>query len=156
MKKQSAGLLIFRRKPQLEVLLVHPGGPFWARRDVGAWSIPKGEFTDESPLEAAIRETAEELGHIFRGTFLPLRSIRQSSGKTIHAWALEADFNPKTMVCNTFEIEWPPKSGRRQSFPEVDRAEWFDVVMAKEKILGAQVPLLEQLVELDKDVVDRG
>ena len=143
--KQSAGLLLFRRRTQIEVLLVHPGGPFWMRKDDGAWSIPKGEFTSEPPLEAAVRETAEELGTVFDGKFIPLQPIKQSGGKMVYAWALETDFNPVHLVSNKFEMEWPPKSGRRTTFPEVDRAEWFPIAVANTKILQSQAPLLANL-----------
>ena len=159
MPKQSAGLLLFRVKPsgpaRLEVLLVHPGGPFWAKKDEAAWSIPKGEFSDgEEPLAAAKREFEEEMGRTVEGTFLPLEPIKQPGGKRVLAWAVCADFDPTTLRSNTFSMEWPPKSGRTQQFPEVDRAAWFDLDMAKQKILKGQAPLLDQLstkVRMDKD-----
>ena len=130
--KPSAGLLMFRRCGGApEVLLVHPGGPFWTKRDLGAWSIPKGEFApDEDPLAAARREFEEETGIAPAGEFIPLTPRRQPSGKLVHAWAFEADCDPATIVSNTFEIEWPPGSGRRQAFPEVDRAAWFPLDLA--------------------------
>ena len=129
------------------MLLVHPGGPFWAKKDDGAWSIPKGEFTDdEDPLAAAKREFHEEVGADPAGEFLPLEPIRQAGGKLVLAWALESDFDPAALKSNMFSMEWPPKSGRQQQFPEVDRAAWFKLETAKEKILKSQQPLLDQLV----------
>jgi predicted NUDIX family NTP pyrophosphohydrolase len=149
MPRQSAGLLLFRRRPiGVEVLLTHPGGPFWARKDEGAWSIPKGEFPDgEDPLAAARREFREETGIEAAGEFLPLAPIRQAGGKLVLAWALESDFDPAQLKSNTFSMEWPPKSGRQQQFPEVDRAAWFDLEMARQRILKSQQPLLDQLAE---------
>jgi predicted NUDIX family NTP pyrophosphohydrolase len=154
--KQSAGLLLFRVKPAaVEVLLVHPGGPFWAKKDDGAWSIPKGEFSDaEEPLAAARREFEEEMGRPVEGEFLPLEPIRQAGGKLVLAWAVRADFDPTTLRSNTFSMEWPPKSGRQQQFPEVDRAAWFDLDVAKQKILKGQAGLLDELgtrVKMYKD-----
>jgi predicted NUDIX family NTP pyrophosphohydrolase len=144
--KRSAGLLLFRRTRGLEVLLVHPGGPFWARRDEGAWSIPKGECAEgEDPLDAARREAGEELGLEVSGSLLALSPVRQAGGKVVHAWAIEADFDPTSLRSNTFTAEWPPRSGRQQAFPEVDRAEWFGLHEARGKILAGQVPLLDQL-----------
>src|ERR1700677_1090154 len=126
MSKRSAGLLMFRQKTgDPEVLLVHPGGPLWARKDDGVWSIPKGEFVDEDPLAAAIREFEEETGARPEGEFIPLEPLRQPSGKVVFAWAVRSDFDPSSLKSNLFSMEWPPKSGRRQEFPEVDRAEWF-------------------------------
>jgi predicted NUDIX family NTP pyrophosphohydrolase len=148
--KRSAGLLLFRRRGHaLDVLLVHPGGPIWAKRDAGAWSIPKGEpDADEEPLAAARREFAEELGTPVDGHFIPLTPVRQPGGKTVYAFALEADFDIGTIVSNTFTMEWPPRSGRQQSFPEIDRAEWFALDIARQKILPGQAPLLDELTRL--------
>jgi predicted NUDIX family NTP pyrophosphohydrolase len=147
MARAAAGLLLFRRKSDdLEVLLVHPGGPLWTRKDEGAWSIPKGEIEPgEDPLRAAQREFEEELGSPVSGDFIPLTQIRQASGKLVHAWAVEADFNPATLQSGTFSMEWPPRSGRQQHFPEVDRAQWFTIEDAKRKINKAQIALLDQL-----------
>jgi predicted NUDIX family NTP pyrophosphohydrolase len=148
MSKTSAGLLLFRHTAgRLEVLLAHPGGPYWAKKDDGAWSIPKGEFSEgEEPLAAAIRECGEELGCAIEGPFLPLDPVTQSGGKTVWAWAVRADFDPSALRSNTFAMEWPPKSGRMQEFPEVDRAAWFDEPTARRKILKGQAPLLDQLL----------
>jgi predicted NUDIX family NTP pyrophosphohydrolase len=150
MARAAAGLLLFRRKNLgVEVLLVHPGGPLWTRKDEGAWSIPKGEIeSDEDPLAAARREFEEELGSPVAGEFIALSPIRQASGKLVHAWAVEADFDPATMQSGTFSMEWPPRSGRQQHFPEVDRAEWFTIEEAKHKINKGQIPLLDHLSEL--------
>jgi predicted NUDIX family NTP pyrophosphohydrolase/trans-aconitate methyltransferase len=143
----------------VEVLLVHPGGPFWAKKDDGAWSIPKGEVSDdEEPLAAARREFEEELGGPVEGEFLPLEPIRQPGGKRVLAWAVRADFDPATLRSNTFSMEWPPKSGRQQQFPEVDKAAWFDLDVAKQKILKGQAPLLDELstkVRMYKDRAQR-
>ncbi|HEY7191256.1 MAG TPA: NUDIX domain-containing protein [Vicinamibacterales bacterium] len=148
MAKTSAGLLLFRtREDELEVLLVHPGGPFWAKKDDGAWSIPKGEIDDgEDPLAAAKREVQEELGAAPDGNFIPLAPVRQSGGKVVQAWAIEADIDPAAITSNTFDMEWPPRSGRQQTFPEVDRAAWFTMSEARSKILRGQLPLLDALV----------
>jgi predicted NUDIX family NTP pyrophosphohydrolase len=147
MAKQSAGLLIYRRRPSgVEVFLVHPGGPFWQNRDLGAWSIPKGEFaTGEDPLQVAQRELQEETGLTVQGPFTPLRPIKQRGGKTVHAWLVEADVEPTNVKSDTFSMEWPRGSGKLQEFPEVDRAEWFSLEAANEKILESQKPLLEKL-----------
>ena len=147
MPKQSAGLLVYRlRDGSLEVFLVHPGGPFWAKKDAGAWSIPKGEFADdEAPLAAAQREFTEETGLLVPGPFASLGTIRQAGGKTIHAFAAAADFDAAQVVSNTFTLEWPPRSGRRVEFPEVDRADWFPLDAAGEKINPAQAELLTRL-----------
>jgi predicted NUDIX family NTP pyrophosphohydrolase len=145
--KASAGLLMFRRcGPEPEVLLVHPGGPFWTKRDFAAWSIPKGEFVPgEDPLAAARREFAEETGIVPEGAFIPLSPCRQAGGKVVHAWAFEGDCDPATIVSNTFVMEWPPRSGRRQAFPEVDRAAWFPLDLAKRKLVSGQVGFVEEL-----------
>ncbi len=147
MPKTSAGLLLYReRAGRLEVFLVHPGGPFWARKDAGAWSIPKGEFgDDEAPLAAARREFEEETGMAVDGEFVALPPLRQPSGKVIYAWALRADIDPARVKSNTFMLEWPPKSGQQREFPEVDRAEWFALEEAAAKIQKGQAPFLDQL-----------
>jgi predicted NUDIX family NTP pyrophosphohydrolase len=149
MPKRSAGILMFRRGAQgLEVLLVHPGGPFWARKDLGAWSIPKGEYSEgDEPLATAIREFAEETGMRPQGELRPLGEITQPGRKIVTAFALEGDFDPATLKSNTFELEWPPKSGRKASFPEVDRAQWFSLETAREKILPAQREFITRLLE---------
>jgi predicted NUDIX family NTP pyrophosphohydrolase len=148
MPKESAGLLPFRRRAgEVEVLLVHPGGPFFAKKDRGAWTIPKGELAAaEDPLAAAQREFTEETGLAVGGPFLPLGALRQSPAKTVHAWAVEADCDPATIKANTFELEWPPRSGRREQFPEIDRAAWFSLPRAREKLHAGQVALLDRLV----------
>jgi len=145
--KQSAGLLLYREhEGRLEVLLVHPGGPFWARRDEGAWSIPKGEFeAGEDPLDAARREFEEETGFAAPGGAKRLVPLEQPGGKTVHAWAVRGDLDADGIVSNTFEMEWPPRSGRRQAFPEVDRAAWFTIPEARRKILPGQAGFLEEL-----------
>lgn len=145
---RSAGILLYRgHGDRLEVLLVHPGGPVWARRDAGAWSIPKGEYADgEDPLAAARREFTEELGVAPpEGEELPLGEIRQKSGKRVIAWALAGDLDVAQVRSNTFAMQWPPRSGRMQEFPEVDRAEWFSVQEARDKLNPAQVQLVERL-----------
>ena len=149
--KKSAGLLLFRRSESgiLEVLLVHPGGPFWANRDDGAWSIPKGELDpDEDALNAARREFVEETGFSPEGQFIELGAIRQPGGKVVHAWAVNGDCEPKEIVSNRFEMEWPKNSGQIKSFPEVDRAAWFDIATARQKILSGQMGFLERLVDV--------
>lgn len=147
MPKQSAGLLLYRESSgAIEVLPVHPGGPFWARKDAGAWSIPKGEFEgDEAPLAAARREFAEETGTVIDGEFVALAPVRQPSGKIVHAWAVRADFDPAQLRSNTFTIKGPPKSGQSREFPEVDRAAWFSLEQARAKIQPGQLPLLDEL-----------
>ena len=144
--KKSAGLILYRRtKQELEVLLVHPGGPIWAKRDEGAWSIPKGEISaGEEPLEAAQREFAEELGSSVQGTLLALGSVIQKGGKVVQAWAVEGDLDVRSVKSNTFSMEWPPRSGRTAEFPEVDRAAWFSLAEAREKINEGQGPLVEE------------
>jgi predicted NUDIX family NTP pyrophosphohydrolase len=151
--KHSAGILLFRRADEaVEFLLVHPGGPFWRRKDLGAWTIPKGQIEDEEEARAcAVRELEEELGRapeLDPEQLIELGSIRQRAGKVVDAWAAEADFDPATLASNTFSMEWPPRSGSEQEFPEVDRAEWFDLETARQKILPAQAELLDRLVEL--------
>jgi predicted NUDIX family NTP pyrophosphohydrolase len=137
------------RHGTVEVLLVHPGGPFWAGKDEGVWSIPKGEFTDEDPLAVARREFQEETGYAPPpGVLRPLTPIRQSGGKWVYAWTLEGDCDAETIRSNTFEVQWPPHSGRRQTFPEVDRAGWFSLTRARDKILKSQQSLLDQLEQL--------
>ncbi len=151
MAQRSAGIALYRRTDSgLEVLLVHPGGPIWSRRDRGTWSIPKGEYEPgEDPLAAAKREFGEELGVApAEGRLDDLGEVRQKSGKLVQAWALEGDLDSGAIRSNTFELEWPPRSGRIQQFPEVDRAQWFTLAEAREKINPAQVPLLERLEEL--------
>ena len=145
--KNSAGILLYHRKNGiLEVLLVHPGGPFWKNKDAGAWTVPKGEYDEgEEPLDAAIREFGEETGIKLSGNFIELSPIRQKSGKRVLCWALEGEADPTQIKSNSFEMEWPPRSGKKQSFPEVDRAEWFTIPLAMEKILEAQRPLLQEL-----------
>ncbi|HET7454154.1 MAG TPA: NUDIX domain-containing protein [Solirubrobacterales bacterium] len=150
--KRSAGILLFRRRGGgVEFLLVHPGGPFWAKKDAGAWSIPKGQIEDEEePRACAIRELEEELGAapaLDPEGLIELGSIRQRAGKTVEAWAAEADFDPAALASNTFAMEWPPRSGEQQEFPEVDRAEWLGPEAAREKILPAQAELLDRLLE---------
>jgi predicted NUDIX family NTP pyrophosphohydrolase len=150
MAVRSAGILLFRHRPTgPEVLLVHPGGPFWARRDAGAWSIPKGEHDDgEEPVDTARREFGEETGHTLPlDELVPLGEIRQRSGKRVQAWAAEGDLDPEAVRSNTFELEWPPKSGRVQTFPEVDRAGWFALDEAQERLLPAQAAFVERLRE---------
>ena len=149
MPRVSAGLLLYRRSPSgLRVLLVHPGGPFWRARDLGAWTIPKGEVVEgEPPLDAARREFTEETGWVATGEAMPLGHIRQRAGKTVHAWALEGEADTSTLRSNTFEMEWPSGSGTTRAFPEVDRAEWFDLAEARRRILPAQTALLDALVD---------
>jgi len=145
--RRSAGILLYRRRAgALELFLVHPGGPFWAGRDEGAWSIPKGEYEPpEEPLAAARREFAEETGTVIDGPFHPLTPLRQRSGKLITAFAAEGNLDPQRLHSNQFSMEWPPKSGRLQSFPEVDRGEWYALERARTKITSGQRPLLDEL-----------
>ena len=147
MARTSAGLLFFRYTDSiLEVLLVHPGGPFWAKKDEGAWSIPKGEMDDgEDALSTALREVKEETGIVAEGNFIKLAPIKQKSGKIVYAWAIEMDVDVASIVSNEFEMEWPPGSGKDQSFPEIDRAAWFSTKEAETKIIPAQFPLLQEL-----------
>ena len=147
MPRRSAGLLMYRRSAgTLEVLLVHPGGPFWMKKDAGAWSIPKGEYeAGEEALAAAAREFQEETGLVARGPYTPLTPIRQPGGKVVEAWAFEGDCDAESLKSTTFSLEWPRGSGRRQEFPEVDRAGWFGLDEARRKILPAQAALLDEL-----------
>ncbi|MHB8772759.1 MAG: NUDIX domain-containing protein [Syntrophales bacterium] len=149
MPKRSAGLLLFREaQGRLEVLLVHPGGPFWAKKDEGVWSIPKGEFAEgEEPLTAAKREFAEETGFAPAGELLPLEPLRQPSGKIVYAWAMKGDLDPAAVRSNTFSLEWPPRSRQYREFPEVDRAAWLTVEAAGRKIAPGQAAFLSQLQE---------
>jgi predicted NUDIX family NTP pyrophosphohydrolase len=148
--RESAGILLYRLSAGApEVLLVHPGGPFWAKKDLGAWSIPKGELAPgEDPLARAKAEFEEETGAPINGDFTALQPCRQAGGKRIQAWAVEGAFDPACLRSNTFTLEWPPRSGRRQEFPEVDRAEWFDLATARTKINSGQLPLLDELVAI--------
>jgi len=147
MARRSAGILLYQRASDgLRVLLAHPGGPFWRKRDAGAWTIPKGEFdADESAEEAARREFREELGSDAIGPLRPLGEIMQKGGKHVVAFALEGDFDAAALRSNTFEIEWPPRSGRLKSFPEIDRVEWMTLDLAREKILPSQLELLDRI-----------
>lgn len=147
MSQHSAGILLYRyRGRTLEVLLVHPGGPYWVNKDAAAWSIPKGLFEiNEAPLDAARREFEEETGFTVEGQFLQLGDARQPSNKIIHAWALQGDLDSEQVRSNTFSLEWPPRSGRTQTFPEIDRAAWFDLATAREKIQRGQRVFLERL-----------
>jgi predicted NUDIX family NTP pyrophosphohydrolase len=148
----SAGILMYRfREGVAEVFLVHPGGPFWAKKDAGAWSIPKGIIdADEDPLASARREFEEETGSRVSGDFTQLSSVKLKSGKVLLAWAVEGDCDPSEIKSNTFPMEWPPHSGRQQEFPEVDRAAWFQINEARKKINQGQLPLLEELVSVLK------
>jgi predicted NUDIX family NTP pyrophosphohydrolase len=150
MPKQAAGILLYRRGPSgLEVLLAHPGGPLWARKDYGAWTLPKGQFSDgELPLDAAKREFEEEMGSAPAGDFQSLGTLKQPSGKVIHAWAAESDFDCANVKSNLFSMEWPPRSGQAAEFPEVDRAAWFSIAQARQKILKGQQPFLDRLLAL--------
>jgi len=150
MPKQSAGILLYRKsKSELQVFLVHPGGPFFKNKDLGAWSIPKGEFLDdEDALTAAKREFEEETGQAIDGSFVKLEPVRLKSGKIVHAWAVEGDIDHETIYSNSFEMEWPPKSGKNQSFPEIDRAGWFGEDEARMKINPAQSKLIDSLIEM--------
>ena len=148
-KKTTAGLLLYRRRGELEVFLVHPGGPFWAKKDLGAWSLPKGEISEgEELLHAARREFTEETGFAIDGEFRPLDPLKQSGGKVVHAWAIEGDCDPSQVRSNLFSMEWPPKSGKTQEFPEVDRAAWFTIAEARQRIIASQSGFLDQLIAL--------
>jgi predicted NUDIX family NTP pyrophosphohydrolase len=151
--RESAGILLFRDRAAPEVLLVHPGGPYWARKDLGAWTIPKGELDDgEEPRVCALRELAEELGpaapSLAPAELIELGSIRQKGGKVVHAWAGEGEFDSTALDSNRFEMEWPPRSGERAEFPEVDRAEWLDPDEARRRIIAAQAPFIDRLLEI--------
>ncbi len=150
MAEVSAGLLLYRLKDgEPEVLLIHPGGPFWHDKDLGSWSIPKGELQEgEDPLVAARREFTEETGFPAHGDARPLGEIRQRSGKHVHAWAMRGDIDPAALRSNSFEMEWPRHSGRVQAYPEVDRAAWFGLEEARRRILPAQIPLIDRLAGL--------
>jgi predicted NUDIX family NTP pyrophosphohydrolase len=147
--KLSAGILLYRLSANgPEVFLVHPGGPFWAKRDLGSWSVPKGEVDgDEDLLEAAKREFREETGARIEGEFIELTPLRQPSGKVVRVWAVEGEIDAASITSNTFSIEWPPKSGESREFPEVDRAAWFTLAEARDKMLPGQRPLLDQLMQ---------
>ncbi len=153
MPKKSAGILMYRsQKDVLEVLLVHPGGPFWTQKDIGSWSIPKGEYTDtEDPFTVAKREFEEETSFQVDGDFTPLTPLEQPSGKVVSAWTVEGDCDASKIKSNTFLMEWPPRSGKKQEFPEVDRAEWFTIDTAKKKLLKGQVGFIEELCKLLKN-----
>jgi predicted NUDIX family NTP pyrophosphohydrolase len=146
--KKSAGILLYRQAGSgYELFLVHPGGPFWKNKDEGAWSIPKGEFTEqENALAAARREFKEETGFSCHGKFIELSPAKLKSGKLVYAWALEKDIEPASIKSNQFEMEWPPKSGKQQSFPEIDRAAWFDPLAAKQKINQSQAAFIDELL----------
>jgi predicted NUDIX family NTP pyrophosphohydrolase len=150
MARQSAGILMYRRPAdQIEVFLIHPGGPFWSQKDDGAWSIPKGEFAaEEPPLDAARREFQEETGFTVSGGLIALEPIRQAGGKIVHAWVIEGDCDAAAIKSNTFSMEWPPRSGQWRTFPEADRAGWFTLEQAELKMLKSQRPLIEQLRRL--------
>ncbi len=147
MAKKSAGILLYRiTNKKTEVLIVHPGGPFWMKKDLGAWSVPKGEFEDdEIPLDAAIREFEEEMGDKLSGEFIQLTPVKQKSGKVVYVFALERDFDISKIKSNTFSMEWPPKSGKTQEFPEIDRGEWFDLETGKKKLNEYQASFIDEL-----------
>ena len=151
--RESAGLLLYRlRDGEVEVLLVHPGGPFWQKKDLGSWTIPKGEPTAGEDLTAtALREFGEEVGPVPAGQIRPLGRVRQSGGKWVEAFALQGDFDTSTTRCNSFEMEWPPRSGRTQSFTEIDQAAWFTLADARRRLNRAQVPFLETLIRIVRD-----
>lgn len=151
MPSKSAGIILYRKRRGIEVLLVHPGGPFWRNKDLGAWSIPKGEYLDEDAETAARREFAEELGLEVSEPLVALGQAKQRGGKLVTAFAAESDLDVRDIRSNTFELEWPPRSGKRQVFPEVDRAEWFTLEEARTRINAGQRPLLDRLVQLAGD-----
>ena len=144
----SAGLLAYRRGRQTEFLLAHPGGPYWARKDDGAWTIPKGVVRPDDLLKGALREFHEETGLTAKGPFTPLKPVRQRSGKTVHGFAFESDFDLMNFSSNSFEMEWPPRSGKLRTFPEIDRIDWFPIEQAMTKIIAYQRPLLEELRQM--------
>jgi predicted NUDIX family NTP pyrophosphohydrolase len=149
MAKRSAGVILYRRREGVEVFLVHPGGPFWAKKDEGAWTIPKGEYQDgEELIDVARREFFEETGFELGGDLVEIGSVKQTGGKVVTAWAVEGDCDPALLRSNVFEMEWPPRSGRVQSFPEVDRGGWFSLDEARRRILKSQEPLLNMLFGL--------
>jgi predicted NUDIX family NTP pyrophosphohydrolase len=149
MPKQSAGILLYRKKNNKpEVFLCHPGGPFYKNKTSGAWTIPKGEFNnEEEPLVAAKREFTEETGQEVNGNFIPLRPVRYKNGKTVYAWAVEGEIDAASIKSNLFSMEWPPKSGKYIDVPEVDRGEWFSIETARQKIIPALTPLIDELIE---------
>ncbi|HLN20067.1 MAG TPA: NUDIX domain-containing protein [Bacteroidales bacterium] len=149
MGKQSSGILLYRKAGKdIEVFLVHPGGPFWAKKDIHSWSIPKGEFGEnEDPFETALREFREETGSVISGKFISLNPVRQKGGKTVYCYAVEGDLDPSNLESNTFTMEWPPKSGKMAEFPEVDRGEWFPAKAAMNKINESQIGLIKELAE---------
>jgi predicted NUDIX family NTP pyrophosphohydrolase len=152
MVKKSAGILLYRSNfRKIEFLLVHPGGPFWSKKDLGAWSIPKGEFTEEeNPLDAATREFEEELGEKLSGKFISLKPMKQAGGKLVYAFALEHNLDVSNIRSNTFTIEWPQKSGKHQEFPEVDKAGWFDANTSRIKLNPGQVAFIDELLDILK------
>ncbi len=152
MPRKSAGILVYKKfKEEFVVLLVHPGGPFWSKKDLNSWSVPKGEFDeDEEPFDAARREFKEETGFLPDGEFIRLDPVKQAGGKMVHAWAVEGDIDVSNIKSNLFKMEWPPKSGKFKEFPEIDRAEWFPIDVAKTKIIKGQIPILENLERILK------
>jgi predicted NUDIX family NTP pyrophosphohydrolase len=150
MTKKSAGILVYRKNAEeYEVLLVHPGGPFWVKKDLNSWSLPKGEFEDEEePLTAAKREFEEETGFSVEGEFIELTPVKQPSGKLIYSWAVKGDLDASIVKSNLFKMEWPPRSGVYREFPEIDRAEWFDFETAEQKIISGQIPIIENIKKI--------
>lgn len=150
-RRKSAGILLYRRDGdgEVKVLLGHPGGPYWARKDAGAWMVPKGALEEgEDPLQAALREFAEEVGPVPPGTPVPLKTVRQNGGKLVEVFALEGEFDVSTLESNAFELEWPPRSGKMRSFPELDKVEWMELAEARRRILASQLPLIDALEAL--------